>query len=206
MRTYMTAVKSRHTASGALLVNTFCVRSDPGPLDPDSSISEAASSIWAWFEPKYKYCISSSCQIETLTVKELYETPAEVYDFPIAVGGSAVSGTATPRELCRILSLRTGLAGRRYRGRVFIPAPQNAGILLSSNGDLFDTSSSWWTYGNQFADDLLSGDDYTYGPGGLYTAHLSLRVYSRVGGFDTDVTGILKPQDVHYLRSRHSVP
>lgn len=205
MKTYLVAVKSTHP-SGAIFVNTACVRSDPDGLTPDASIEEVADGVWDWWDAYYPFCISSSMTISTLNIRELYEAAPAVYDKAIGVGGSAVSGTATPRELCRVLSLRTGIAGRRYRGRMFIPAPQSAGVLLSTNGDLFDTSSSWWSAGNSFSNDLLSGHDKTHGPGGIYTTHLSLRVYSRVGDFDTDVTGIIKPQDVHYLRSRRSIP
>jgi len=89
---------------------------------------------------------------------------------------------------------------------MFLPCPRNAAELLSSDANRFDTTSSWWSAGHSFVSDLLAGKDVTYGPLGAYSAHLSLRVYSRKLATDHDVTGILEPDSVHWLRSRTTIP
>jgi hypothetical protein len=203
--TYMASVRTS-TPSGAVFVNDFCVRADNSGLDPLPDMTEIGGLIWSWLSPHYLFVISSSYTVQLLHVRKLYETPAEVADYAIGTAGSAVSGTGLPRELCRILSFRTGLAGRSYRGRVFLPCPRNTGELLSSDANQFDTSSSWWSAGHSFASDLLDGKDISYGPLSAYTGHLSLRVYSRKLAEDHDVTAILEPTAVHFLRSRTSIP
>ena len=192
--------------TGELCVNTWCVRADPSGIDPDPDISDVADGIWDWWDDHYPFVISSSYSIDTLHVVELYSMTPAVFDKTIGTAGSAVSGTALPRELCRVITLNTGIAGRRYRGRNFLPCPRNGGELLSSNANKFDTSSSWWSAGHSFCSDLLAGHDMTYGPLGIYNTHLSTRVYSRVGVTDTDVTGILERDAVHWLRSRTTAP
>lgn len=204
-KTYGIAVRTS-TPSGAIFANTACVRCDPAGIDPEADISDVADAIWSWWSTYYVFVISSSYTIQTLHLQELYNVAPPVWDKTINVAGSAVSGTALPRELCRVITLNTGIGGRRYRGRMFLPCPRNTGELLSSDANRFDTTSSWWSAGHSFCSDLLSGDDFTYGPAGVYSAHLSLRVHSRVGAFDKDVVGIQERDAVHFLRSRTSIP
>ena len=57
----------------------------------------------------------------------LYETPENpnTYEFTTPLAGTS-GGTTLPLQVAMTASLRTGLAGKRYNGRLYLPAPAQA--------------------------------------------------------------------------------
>lgn len=116
---------------------------------------------------------------------------------------TTVTGAGTPAEICCVLTTTTGLRGRRYRGRVYLPAPTQAnlntdGTLQSSlptstvaqfNGMLAAAAAIQWkpvvaSYGHG----SYQGNPTTWTP------------------FATDITGCRMDQFADVQRRRKGLP
>lgn len=125
---------------------------------------------------------------------------------PVNVVGDQAAGTLTvPRECCPTVTLQTGVRGRRFRGRLFLPPPRDPTTL---NGEDFLSSSTYWSNLNQFVQQLLkttapAADHLT---GAL--ADLDLSVFSKpefqhdATHRGTPVLGLRLNKKAHWLRSR----
>jgi hypothetical protein len=193
-----------HYSDGPLLVNTFCVRCDPGGETEQPDAGEIAQGVVDWVGESYIFAQPTSVTVDELAIRELYDNEPRVAAVSLNDTGQITVGTAFPREIVRVMTLRTDVATRRGRGRMFMATPQTAGSLSSAEN--FVVSGTWFTNLEAFRDDLLAGHDFDYGVGGLASAHLSCRVHSRVGNTDYDVTSILIRQKTHWLRSRSTAP
>jgi len=56
-----------------------------------------------------------------------------------AVGNGSGGATTTPAEVAAVLTLRTNTRGRRYRGRIYLPAPGSSATNITSDGKLSAT-------------------------------------------------------------------
>lgn len=202
MRTYALAIRSHLGAT--IIVNTLCVRHDPVlPGSPDVDIETAAADVKAWLEATYKAILPVFYTIDAFALRDLYtDTPAEAEASSGLVGTLPVSGTSKcPVGASLLLSIKSGVATRSGRGRLFLPSPIYDGYMASSVGWL--TSGTYWTNVTAFKTALLDGHDVTHG--GL-DSHLSLRIHSRKRNEDYDATSITLREPYHYLRSRTTSP
>jgi hypothetical protein len=74
-----------------------------------------------WAGP-YKALLSSACQYRGTSVQKVQPLPRAVND--LAVGAAAnggLSGNMTPTQVAAIIRLETALAGRPFRGRIYVP-------------------------------------------------------------------------------------
>lgn len=75
------------------------------------------------FESFYKSCISSQATYRGCGVKRLLAVPS-AEDIGIANAGIGTgAGDLLPKQTCGLITLRTGLPGRGFRGRVYVPFP-----------------------------------------------------------------------------------
>jgi hypothetical protein len=59
-----------------------------------------------------------------------------------ASGAGLQGGSSLPGEVAHVLTLRTAVRGRRYRGRVFLPTAGTTATVLQANGNLTTTSAT----------------------------------------------------------------
>lgn len=181
------------------MANTFCVHAQPVlPLTPDPSASQAADDISAWLTTKFRDCLRTIFTLEDLTVRELFtSTPAEATKAINAAGTLGTLSGFLPRQVCLLMTLRTAVATRSGRGRIFLPSPKQSSFL--SDPDEWSTSAGLWLAAVALGDQFLAGS--TVAHSGLDT-HYSLRIYSRSKSATYDVTSYLLRKQPHWLRSR----
>lgn len=95
-------------------------------------------------------------------------------DAPISAGVGTASGGGAPNQTCVVASLRTNLSGRRYRGRMYLPAN---GMGLSQHQL---TSSLCTSISSAMALWLGRFKDPTHPI-----------ILSQVGGFSTAITAVI---------------
>lgn len=70
--------------------------------------------------------ISEEVTCETVSVQEIFPTPTDPFELAVAEVGAQV-GNAIPTSVAAVVAMKTGLGGRRNRGRKYIP-----GLLMSN--------------------------------------------------------------------------
>lgn len=184
---------------GVQMANVFCVHAQPVlPLTPDPSAADAADDISSWLTTKFRACLRTIFTLEDLTVRELFtSTPAEATK---ALGLAGTLGTLSgflPRQIVLLMTLRTAVATRSGRGRMFLPSPKQSAHL--NDPDEWDTGSGLWLAATALGNEFLAGK--TVAHSGLDT-HYSLRIHSRADSATYDVTSFLLRRQPHWLRSR----
>jgi len=99
--------------------------------------ADAAATFDALFAPLYKALLSEEAEYYGVAVQRFFPTPRTVA-IPIVAsrGAGSVTGDMLPGQVSGIISLVTDFAGRKYRGRMYIPFPGEA-----DNVDHIPTSS-----------------------------------------------------------------
>jgi len=103
------------------MLNTFHV-SNPGGWTL-ASMATLASDVQAWINGSYKTLVSTPVTWYLISVR-LYN-PANPLAYDLSISPPIAATQAGPAESANVtatLSLRTGLAGRRYRGRLYVAA------------------------------------------------------------------------------------
>lgn len=193
-------------SDGTSFVNTICVRDDPttGALETPSP-GEIVGNIDSWLTTKYRAMLAPGYTVQEVHIRELYSgTPREAISTVNGAGTGAAETANMPVEVCKVISWKTNVATRRGRGRIFVPSPVRASAL--NTADAWATADTYWSNATTFINALLAGDDYSYGTGGAFTSHQSLRVHSRAGNTDFDVTAGVQRVRPHWLRSRSTSP
>jgi hypothetical protein len=69
--------------------------------------------------------MTSNCKARDVKMRLLTGPAAGIEGIDSTINGTAggSAGTAGSLERCCVMSLRTGYAGRKYRGRIYIPSP-----------------------------------------------------------------------------------
>lgn len=89
--------------------------------------AEVAFAMDFEFAPKFKILLASSAEYRGCLARKLRPIPPT--EERSAIGGrgfGTVVGDPLPTQVCGIVTLRTGFAGPRYRGRMYIPFPSEA--------------------------------------------------------------------------------
>lgn len=98
----------------------------------------------------------STTVLQQFTVRDLAvpgSSPFVLSTVPLA--GSGTLADALPNDLCSVVTLETGLAGRRGRGRIFLPAPTKAALVSTAAGGPQFTQA-YLTAAANFAQDLAT--------------------------------------------------
>jgi hypothetical protein len=132
-----------HGPGNELFVNTFHYLQALGAGTPAVTQMDAlAAAIEAALVPTALTCISSSVTYDECVCTILTGTGAAQIGFSSDLGGQPGTSSGTPGPVERAVIFRkiTGLAGRKFRGRIFLPVPcveafDNDGVLSPGNPD-----------------------------------------------------------------------
>jgi hypothetical protein len=121
-------------------------------------------------------------------------------------GSHATAGDAAPDELGGLAKISGDLAGRRWRGRIWLPPVGNAGEVIGEN---YKPAGTYGVAVDAFRTQLLK-TTYTSGAGhyGGQWNDVDLVVFSRKGRqldetYYSRVPAIQMPRKLHWLRSRN---
>ena len=204
----------RSTIAGQLVANTFHVRQNPTAGDVDAThlqslLNDANTTA---LKNAYKACIPSTGTLDVLVARLVPDPQFPDADRAEAARTIGEAGTFTsdqrdPPGLCALLTLGTDLAGRRFRGRVFMPPSLDSTVL---NTGIFVASGTYWTNFTAFITEL-SKTMYPSGAGhygGAWNDN-DLCVYSLTARKESDsaryyarVVAATRRQAPHWLRSR----
>jgi len=115
-----TALSLIHEFLGQRMSNTLYVKQD-NPITPFdlADMASTAASLWAQhIMPR----LSNSTRLVLVSAKDLSVQNGLVIDYtgqPLPVSGGAM-GQPLPSNIAVVLSLRTGRAGRSFRGRIYL--------------------------------------------------------------------------------------
>lgn len=107
------AINVRHFRIGTTLVGA-------------PTLDQAASAFEAKFAPLYKACMSSVAQWYGLTARRV--TPGQSLESVTASlrGIGSVAGDPVPSQVAAVISLRSAIPGRAFRGRMYVPFASEA--------------------------------------------------------------------------------
>lgn len=105
----------------AVNVRHYRVTTQQGTGATDAEIAAAMALI---YPPAMKNMLVSAANYHGLNVQKIFPLPPTVA-VPSSVGAGPGLDTSEPlpRQVSGIITLRTAFAGRRYRGRIYIPFP-----------------------------------------------------------------------------------
>jgi hypothetical protein len=147
--------------------------------------------------------LQSAYVFDVVASRELYTDTPSVGESAVGVAGTLGAGTGLlPRECCMVVTLRTAVATRSGRGRMFLPSPLYSSNLASQDAWATGTGG-WYSAVGTFMDKLMAGVDVTHS---TFGHHLSLRVHSRRHATSYDVTSYVRRLQPHWLRSRMTSP
>jgi hypothetical protein len=168
-------------------------------------MSQTVEALHQWLTENYLDCLVHQYILDVLAIRELDTEDPHIAEKEIGVHGTM--GTAAedlPGECCLVLTLRTDVATRAARGRMFIPSPRASNALDGVNA--WDTTSDYWQNVQQFAGQLISPWTFAYGSIDEWDATLTAEVWSRTHNVGHDVTSYVRRPSPHWLRSRSTAP
>lgn len=104
--------------TGVPIINRFYIRIGATPTSTD--LQDAAELVDAWITNHLAALHPTSLFYDTITVKDVHVANGTEYQLiPTSPHGTSV-GTPTPNNAAVVVSLRTALTGRNYRGRIYV--------------------------------------------------------------------------------------
>lgn len=199
--------------NGAKAVNTFYMTGTPGATSADllAVASALATTGSGTIATTYAACLSSGDTLDEINVAQVPEPTTPTFPhlavsvFPAIAGAGSFPGGSVPRESCSTITLQTGIIGRRFRGRMFIPGPNGN---TQFNAELWAVPGTYMTAVGAF---VTAFSKLLDGSGSHLTGALSgfdLCVFSKPQYLTdpttaiNDVTAIRQNTKVHWLRSR----
>lgn len=156
-----------------------------GSTPPDTllEMTALATEVRQAYRTSGYAAISQSWALEKVSAKMLYPNPSDEGQVFAEAIDHGTQGFAHVSFASVLMHIRTGLAGRTHRGRIFFPGVPSDGVL---NSKLTDTDLALWT---AFRDTLVQ----QFGPA-AGTGQWRLGVLSRkeLGGILTGYPGSFK--------------
>jgi hypothetical protein len=194
--------------------NTFHFRRNPtaGSIDATFLQALAADSNTDALADAYEGLLTTTDRLDGILLRATRDPTDpgaerdEAFLVRDAIGTRAVGSTQTPVELGCLLKLSTDLAGRRYRGRSWLPPILDTAQVIAEN------RSTTGTYHTKIAALITQLLKTTYPSGaGHYGGSwndLDMVVFSRKARIEEDtyyarVTSIVSPAKIRWLRSRN---
>jgi len=176
------------TRDARKFVNTFHVsRTDNASL----SVGDLAAinAVFAdWWANNYRHALKSVIVGDSITATKLDPSSPIQDTLSIAAAGDYVSSNPLPADVSAAVSWRTGLAGRKYRGRFFdFGVPQDATNLNDTMTGAYITNLTG--VGTSL---LLK----------LATAGLKAVIFHRSDDTATTITGLVVDQLIDSMRNR----
>ena len=159
----------------------------------DLTTKEAGESLIDAFQANvqtaYRGLFHSNFLVVAYHVRGLTD-PTYGFDKDAVNLAGTLTGSVLPSQVSSVASWRTGLIGRRFRGRTYLP-PANEESLTDG---LF--AGSYRTNVINWGEDMITIEDNTE------SILWSLHVHSKAGGTFTPVTGVLNSVVPGVIRSR----
>lgn len=93
-------------------------------VTPEATPLQIATIMNLTFAPHYKALLSSSATYRGVGVRRIFPLPLTVETVVSSQAGPGlVTGDPLPKQTSGVITLRTGFAGRKFRGRVYVPFP-----------------------------------------------------------------------------------
>jgi hypothetical protein len=203
-----------HLATGQAVRNTLHFRRNPtaGSVDATWLAAWLADANTTALINAYKAVLRTTDRLDGVLARATQDpTDAdadrdEAYRDVNAAGTRSETGTGSPDELTVILKLSSDLAGRRFRGRIWMPPPGDQEEIY---GEDVYTGGDYWSTMTALVAELVKT---TYPSGGSHYAgawnDCDMIVYSRKGRTAGDtywarVAALGRPAKLHWLRSRN---
>lgn len=201
-----------HTASGQATRNTLHFRRNPsaGQVDATWLTAWLADSNTTALQTAYLKLFRTAGRLDGILARAERDplNPNDDRDEAFKVvdlaGTGSAASTSSPDEAGVILKLNGDLAGRRFRGRIWLPPINDNGSIA---GEL--AAGSYVTNADLLRDELVKT---TYPSGASHYGgqwnDVDLVVFSRRGRslderYYARVSGISVPRKIHWLRSRN---
>lgn len=205
-----------HDVGGQAFRNTIHVRKNPssGVVDAGFLTGLGAASGTTSLSTAYRGILTTAQRLDGILLRATRDPSnpdAERDEFFLvvdALGTRSNPGTTTPLELGAILKLSGDLAGRRYRGKIWLPPIMDPGQVTGEN------RSTGGGYSTAIASFITELTKTTYPSGaGHYGGSWNdsdLCVFSRrarLAGstYYARVSGLSSPTKLRWLRSRNPV-
>lgn len=122
-----------HTLTGRQFLNTFYIYKASAPW-AQADLAAVATAAKNWWTLAYAPCISTAVGLTQIQVRVMDPANPYAYDLPVtpAAPGTRI-GVPEAGNVSVTLSERTGLAGRRHRGRMYLPGVNENDVL---SGDI----------------------------------------------------------------------
>jgi hypothetical protein len=75
------------------------------------------------FSTLYPACLSENAEFRGVGVRPWTAPITYAYDFAVSGEAGTIAGDSLPSQVSGVIALKTGLSGRHYRGRSYIPFP-----------------------------------------------------------------------------------
>jgi hypothetical protein len=187
----------RSTFAGVDFVNVLHVSGDSGSGHADPL--DVATAVWSWLGADYRACLNSAYTVREVTAEKLVGGHAvSVGVHEVNLAGTLSCAGVCPRELALLVRLQSTHAGRRGKGRMFLPSPLGSDALSSQ--DIWSTSHAYWTAAGTLSTLLTTG-------GGTFGGiAIAFGVYSRKDDALYPIAGVNRDVRPHWLRSRMTAP
>jgi len=131
----------------------------------------------------YKALLAPAADYIGLATQKVFPLPKHIPDVETTgIGAGALTGHILPRQTSGIVTKRTAFAGKRYRGRVYVPFPAE-----DVNQDSVGTpTAAYVTLLNNFKASLLG--NWTINTGGNQAVMVPI-IYHEDDNTYTDITG-----------------
>lgn len=179
-------------AQAAGAVTAAQVDAIAGAWDTDNKTEESPNAY-----TQVAGALSAETSIDRISVYYLPTLPGKAYEVAersVNVGGQA-SGHYAPLQMAICVTLESGLAGRRKRGRIYTPA---TGVNLDAThsigqGEMDAVAAAWAALIGNFLDAVRAN-------GGGDTARIVIA--STAGGYTTEVSGLSIDSRPDVIRAR----
>lgn len=132
-RDWRFAIEWRYGGTDERMLNVGYVRNDDG-LATQAQVADAIATA---ADNELAPAVSSDIDCMGASVSGVTTQDAELFSSGIGeTPGGQTGGSGMPRNCCQLVTLNTGLAGKRGRGRIYLPP---------SNNNDFEIGTSTWT-------------------------------------------------------------
>lgn len=196
------AFRSQGAGAGPAQLSVNIIHVVAAQLTSPFDASTIASDIDTQMGTQYRACLADYFTWHDLTVTDVTPSAPTLAQHVLS---KEVAGTRSGTDndlsygLCAVIALKTGIAARYARGRVFAP-PAGVSSSVDSNG-IWKTSNAYWTNCNAWAAKLQTGwtaGDTDYAPAVFSPTRVAR---SEDPSYWSIESAVVRPQQ-HFLRSR----
>lgn len=198
--------------TGEKMITGFHVYDSNGVPTIDNLHDLAESAGSTTLKDKLKAILRTNFVLDSLVVRQVQDPlnptdPKLEYIRPIGEAGTLATGTASPHAATAIMRLKTDVASRRARGRMWMPPAMSQGTV---NGDQWVTSpGGWWDklkdFQTEFQHTRQSDGGSHYGGGWTGFDSVIFSRKSRLDGhvvFTFNIRATQLDPSIRWLRSR----